>query len=109
MWLNYASYIIIIALQKATRKLLVEIQLITPHTFNSGESYYFLHEDTATLPIEMIDQVYDTPPFPREKLRVAIEDSNGVTRLMTDDVGIIETVLLFTIILHNRSGRYSRE
>lgn len=82
-------------LQKSSNKLLMEIQPITSHSFNSGEPYYFVCDNTITVPIDMVDQVHAAPPFPRENIRVSIEGSSGITRLMTDDVRIGNVEIVF--------------
>ena len=77
----------------------MEIQHISLHTFNSGDIYYKVHEDTLSLAVEIVDQVHDSNPFPRESIRVSISGATGVTRLMTDDVSSYITFLFFCGII----------
>ena len=62
----------------------MEIQTIT-----SGDKYYVLHNDTATFAINVIDQVYESNPFPRESVRISADTgASNETRLLTNDVSI---------------------
>lgn len=80
-------------MQKSSNRLLMEIRPITSHNFSSDDTeYYLINEDNVTLPVEEIDQVYETPPFPREKIRVFI-DGTDVTRSITNSVGLQKLLL----------------
>lgn len=64
----------------------MEIQPVTAHSFRSGEKYYLLNEGVVKMCIEAIEQIHDVPPFPREKIRVMIDNVSDLTRTINDCV-----------------------
>ena len=80
----------------------MDVQTVIPCSFNSGATYYRFDKSTVTRATETVQQVYATPPFPRDKVRVLIDGDDEVTRLMTDKVNSVDliNVQLSTIILY---------
>jgi len=67
---------------------MMKMHLITSCRFSSGDEYFLLNNNEVRMPIEAVEGVYDSPPFPREKIRVLIQGTE-VTRNITDNVSYV--------------------